>query len=321
MPIILLLVWSGIVVHSRTETNQAPKRILLLHHYGREIPGVVLFEQGFENVLRSQAQSGVELYRETLEAYRFPGEAHAQFVRNYLKQKYAGRQIDVVIAYTDTSLAFVTKYRDELFPGVPLVYVVSRRPEAGTEPPLSTGVWAGPNVKETLQLALRLQPSTQQVFVISGPLNGNQMMEVEVKDQLREFEKRVRLNYLTSRPLEEVITAVTSLPEHSIVLCQRQTWGLGGRSIIPRDAVALIAQAANAPVYGTFDTWIGEGIVGGQVVSHVDLGSRTAQMALKVANGRPPGEIPIETIGMRPMFDWRQLRRWESTRVCCLRAA
>jgi formate hydrogenlyase transcriptional activator len=310
LSLILLLLWSSIVVHGQTVYNQPPKRILLLHNYGREIPGVVLFEQGFENVLRGVQPGSVELYRETLEAYRFPGEAHAQFVRNYLKQKYDGRKIDVVIAYTGTALEFITKYRAELFPGVPLVYVVSRRPEPGTEPPLSTGVWVGPNIKETLELALQLQPLTQQVFVINGPLNQNHMMEEEVKKQLREFENRVRLHYITARPLEEVITDVASLPEHSIVLCQRQTKGLAGRNIVPRDAVSLIAQAANAPVYGTFDTWIGEGIVGGQVMSHVDLGTRTAELALNVASGTPPGEIPIETIAMRPMFDWRQLNKW-----------
>jgi len=303
--LMLLVLLPSLVTYAQS------KRVLLLHHYGREIPGVVLFEQGFENVFRSAPPGSVEVFRETLESYRFPGEDHAQLMRNYLKEKYAGRKIDIVIAYTDTTLEFVMKYRDELFPGVPLVYVVSRRPQPETAPPASTGVWVGPNIKETLELALQLQPSTRQVFVISGPLNDNQAMEVEVQDQLREFENRVLLTYLTNRPLEEVLATVKSLPENSIVLCQRQTRGLGGRTVVPRDAVALIAPAANVPVYGTFDTWIGEGIVGGKVISHVDLGTRAAQMALKIANGIAPEEIPIETAGMVPMMDWRQLKRWK----------
>ncbi len=310
MAIVLVLLSGGMMVQAQPATSAGPMRILLLHHYAREIPGVVLFDQGFDSVLRAAPPGSVELYRETLEAYRFPGEEHAQLMRNYLKHKYAGRKIDVVVTFTDTSLDFFTKYRDELFPNVPLVYVVSRRPQPGTEPPLSTGVWVGPNIKDTLALALQLQPATKQVFVISGPRNDNQMMEVEVQDQLREFEGRVKLNYLTNRPLDEVVETVKTLPENSIVLCQRQTRGIGGRSVAPKDAVAMIAQAANAPVYGTFDTWIGEGIVGGRVISHVELGSRAAQMALRIANGAAPSEIPIETAGMVPMFDWRQLKRW-----------
>jgi signal transduction histidine kinase len=292
------------------EPYPAPKRILLVHHYGREIPAVVLFDKGFEQVLKSVPPGSIELYRETLEAYRFPGEQHEQLMRKYLKEKYADRKFDVVVAYADTSLEFVTRYREELFPGVPVVYIVSKRPEPGTEPPLSTGVWVGPNIKETLEVALELQPETDHVFVISGPLNNNRMVEVEAQDQLREFESRLRLTYVMDRPLDEVIEMVRSLPERSIVLCQRQTRGVGGRSIIPRDAVTLIAKAANVPVYGTFDIWIGEGIVGGRVVSHENVGKRAAQMTLSIADGARPEEIPAETGSLIPMFDGRQLRRW-----------
>lgn len=305
-----LLILTGLIVRSQSDNYPTAKRVLLLHHYGREVPAVVLFDQGFEHVLNSVQPGTIEFYRESLENYRFPGENHEQLMLTYLREKYGGRKIDVVVAYTDTTLEFFTRHRDELFPGVPVVYVVSKRPEPGTEPVLSTGVWLGPNIKETLEVALQLQADTQQVFVISGPLNDNRMVEVETRDQLKEFENRVRLNYLIDRPLDEVIARVKNLPMHSIVLCQRQTRGSEGRSVVPRDAVASIAQAANVPVYGTFDVWMGTGIVGGRVASHEEMGKRIAQMALRIAQGAKPAEIPIETSGLIPMFDSRQMRRW-----------
>src|SRR5262245_53039110 len=167
------------------EVPSSPKRVLLLHHYGREVPAVVFFDQGFDEVLRSAPPGSIEVYRETLESYRFPGEAHEQLERNYLKQKFADRKLDVIVTFADTSRDVWLRYRDELFPGVPIVFLVSKRPEP--EASLSTGVWAGPNIKETLEVALQLQPVTEQVFVISGPLNDNRAVEDEVREQLREF--------------------------------------------------------------------------------------------------------------------------------------
>src|SRR5262245_9039673 len=195
------------------------KRILLLHHYGRETLAVVRFDQGFDEVIQSAPLGSIEVYRETLESYRFPGERHEQLVRHYLKEKFADRKLDVIVTFADTSRDFAMKYRDELFPGVPIIYLVSKRP--GPEASLSTGVWAGPNIKETLEVALQLQPATEQVFVISGPLNDNRSVEDEAQEQLKEFATRIRFTYLFDRPLDEVLATVRNLPVHSVILCQR----------------------------------------------------------------------------------------------------
>ena len=291
------------------EPPSTPKSILLLYHYGRETAGVALLDRGFEEVLRSAPPFTIELNREVLENYRFPGEAHTKMMRNYLKEKYSGRKIDVVVAHTDTALKFFLQYRDELFPGVPVVYIISKRPEPGQEPALSTGVWAGPNIRETLELALQLQPTTTQVFLISGSAD-NQAVEVETQQQLKQFEGRVRLNYISGRPIDEVIATVKTLPPNSIIIFQRLNQGGGGRGITPREAAALISQAANAPVYSTLDANVGEGVVGGMVMTHDDMGRRAARMALKIVQGAKPEQIPVETSNVVPMFDWRQLKRW-----------
>src|SRR5262245_58998640 len=179
-----------------SDSGLATKRVLLLSHYGRESPGEVLFQQGFDNVLKSDAAERIEIYREALETYRFPGESHDQLMYRYLQEKYAGRQIEVVVAYTDTALDFLVRYRDDLFPGIPLVYVVSRQPDPGKQPLLSTGVWAGPNVKDTLGVALALQPSARQVFVVGGT-GFSQIAVLEAQEQLKDFESpTVHLNYL-----------------------------------------------------------------------------------------------------------------------------
>jgi len=308
--VVLALIASGVLVHGQSAPKPTAKRILLIHHYGREVPAVVLFDQAFEATLKSTPPGSIEFYRESLENYRFPTDNHIELMRRYLKEKYADRKIDVVVALTDTSLEFVTRFRDELFPEVPIVYIVSKRLAAGSEPPLSTGIWLGPSSRETLEVALQLQPTTEQVFVIAGPTNENQMAEAEMQQQLQAFNNRVKLTFLIRRPLEEVLSTVKDLPRNSIVLFQRQLLGFGGQSIVPNQALQLVTNAANVPVYGTWDTTIGYGVVGGRVVSHEDIGSRAAQMALRIANGTPPGEIPAETSSIVPMFDWRQLKRW-----------
>jgi len=136
----ILLAGSLILVYPSVwfgeEPSSTPKRILLLYHVGRKSPGVTLFDRGFEAVLRSAPPSTIELYREVLENYRFPGENHKQMMRNYLKEKYAGRRLTWWWRTPIPLSISFCNIRNEFFPGVPLVYVINKRPEPGKEPGL-----------------------------------------------------------------------------------------------------------------------------------------------------------------------------------------
>src|SRR4051794_3711687 len=93
----------------QAQQSGSPKRVLVLYWYNKDFPGNVLFDQSFQTVLQSAQVGNVEYYPEYLESNRFPGEAQAVLLRDYLRQKYADRTIDVVVAVTDASLDFLLK--------------------------------------------------------------------------------------------------------------------------------------------------------------------------------------------------------------------
>ena len=306
----MLLFMPHDVARAQEVTSPAPKRVLLLNETGPEFPHREVFLKGFHSVLRSGQSGSVEFYSETLETYRFPSESHTLLLRDYLRRKYTGMKFDVIAVWPEAALEFMLRYRDELFPGVPIVYIAVKRPDPTQLPPDVTGIWIGPKLKETLELALNLHPDTDQVFVIMGTLKNIGLLESEARAQLKGFESKVRLDYLVDLPLDEILAKVKKLPERSIVFYVRQTRGVGNKSITPGEAAALIAHSSNAPVYGIIDTWVGSGIVGGKVARMEWIGAGLATLALKVANGTRPEDIPVEEAPTVPMFDWRQLRRF-----------
>src|SRR5207244_1668746 len=116
----------------------------------------------------------IEYYPEYIETTRFPGKRQ-DFFRDYLRQKYEGRRIDVVVATADIPLNFFLQYRAELFSNAPLVFLANNLPSAETlaAAPGITGVIHQSTHRETLALALKLHPNTKQVFVISGSPQGD----------------------------------------------------------------------------------------------------------------------------------------------------
>jgi signal transduction histidine kinase len=72
----------------------------------------------------------------------------------------------------------------------------------------------------------------------------------------------------------------------------------------------LIVRAAHSPIYAVFPGDVGRGAVGGYVFAREPQAAKIAEMALQVAGGTLPLDIPLEDAPDRAVFDWRELRRW-----------
>src|SRR5215813_4877246 len=83
---------------ARAQQTAGPKRVLVLYWYGKDFPANIRFDRSFQAALQSAPDGTVEYYPEYLESDRFPGESQAQGLRDYLRQKYADRTIDVVVS-------------------------------------------------------------------------------------------------------------------------------------------------------------------------------------------------------------------------------
>ncbi|HEX3142607.1 MAG TPA: ABC transporter substrate binding protein, partial [Pyrinomonadaceae bacterium] len=258
-------------------------------------------------------EGSIEYYPEYLESNRFPGDDQEAVLHAYLKQKYARRHIDVVVAGSDTPLQFLLKYRDDLFPNTPIVFNVVRPPdpkEFETGGGL-TGVINTFSFKQTLDLALGLHPDTKQVFIISGTLDHSKLYERMARERLQGYESRVSLNYLTDLSAQELLEKTRSLPDHSIILyAWQQAYGENNKLLETFDILPLVTASARVPVYGLASWQIGKGIVGGYARNNSEAGTRVAEMAVQLANGQRPQDVPVESTAVLPMFDWAQLKRW-----------
>jgi PAS domain S-box-containing protein len=297
------------------------KRVLVLYWYNKDHPWNVGFDQGFQHALQSSVDPTVEYYAEYLETNRFPGEKQALLLRDYLKAKYADRPIDIVVANSDYSLNFLLNYREELFTDRPVVFVATKSPpNEQLEGAGLTGILNINAYKENLDLALKLHPHVQQVFVISGTLDHDKRFETLARQELQGYESKVQLVYLTDLSLEELVAKTKSLPARSIILhVWQQSLDKQGRLLENGEMLAAIGRSTNVPLYAmNCGTVFSQpqaatdrtGIIGGYVTTARNSGSKAAEIALKIANGARPQDIPVQNAPVEPIFDWRELQRW-----------
>lgn len=308
--VLLALVWLPLL--TRAQQSPAPKRVLVLYWYDQSFPGHKIWSESFQAVLQSYPEN-LEYYPEYLEVNRFPGENQADILHDYLLKKYSDRNIDVVVAHSDAVLSFLSKYSD-LFPGVPIVFYGSSRPlpnEIQAHPAM-TGVAVITSYKQTLDLALSLNPDVNQVFVVSGSLEADKRIEVMAREELRDFEGRIQINYLTDLSPSQLIARTASLPERSIVLyAWQQARDDRGKVWETGDILSSISKSTPVPIFGMSAPLIGRGIVGGHVRTVESSAGKVAELARRIANGERAQDIPFQNAPTVPMFDWRELRRWK----------
>ena len=288
----------------------SPRSVLIVHSGAETFPANPLLDAGIRAPLASRPELPIDCFSEYLEADLFPGEQAAQVFSDYLRQKYQGRRIDLVIAITDVALRFVLHHRGTLFPDAPLVFLTigdvdetSRGAGGGV-----TGVRVGVAYGETLKLALQLHPSTRRVFVVT---HGRDEHTLEaVRAEFRTFLPRVGIAYIDEATLPQLLSAVRAVPPESLILYIWHSQRDPGAYLSPDQVAPLVAQAAPVPVYGTSEFYVGSGVVGGVVRGTRESGSRVGEMALRILTGTSPRDIPTETIPLMPILDWRQLRRW-----------
>lgn len=308
----LLLVFL-VPASARAQQSPTPKRVVVLYWYNKDFPGNVLFDESFNAVLQSAKISNLEYYPEYLESNRFPGETQETYLRDYLRQKYADRPIDAVVAVTDAAMDFLVKYRKELFRQSPLVFIGIKKPtpEQLAAGPGITGILPASTHKQTVDLALRLHPDTQQLFFISGTLERDKRFESVARRELQDYASKLKINYLTDLPLEQLIATTKNLPQHSIVLYGwQQSLNNQGELLETWQTLDQFAPSTSSPIYVMGSINVGHGVVGGYVADSATNGKAIGEVVVRILNGGRPQDIPVTLAPAVAMFDWRQLSRW-----------
>src|SRR5262245_66092454 len=98
-------------------------------HWGQEaFPGTGTIDDAVRNELLARSNIPINYFAEYLETEEFPETASVP-LRDYIHRKFEGRHIDVVLTNASAALQFALRYRDDLFPGAPIVFASVAIPE------------------------------------------------------------------------------------------------------------------------------------------------------------------------------------------------
>ena len=128
---------------ARAAQTTIPPTVLVLFSLRSTAPAVAEIEGSFRGEVEKAYGAPVDLHIEHLDLPDAAVVPYARRLVDVLREKYAGRRLDVVVAEEGQALRFLLENREALFPGVPVVFTdVTRRSIAGLSlPPDVTGAF------------------------------------------------------------------------------------------------------------------------------------------------------------------------------------
>ena len=284
----------------------------MIFNESKDVAGNIVLEQAVRAEMQKHNTNRIEFLAEYLDAGHFSDTEHFRVFQDYLGKKYAGQNLDLIMAFPSRDYRIAGELSATLFPNVPVVFVAVNEmevPEAIQKFGV-TGIVQRFDLRGTLGLILCLQPDTRRVVVIGGTTESDRATLDRIAKEARLVEG-IAFDFWTNRPVAELPKAAGSLPEDTVILLSTVQRDVSGQPFFMSQLAEMLAPSARVPVYVLGGWVLGSGAVGGSVVDPEDLGARSAQLALQVLGGADPKKVPIEVATKgTPMVDWRALRRW-----------
>ena len=287
-----------------------PHALLVLDQAELRGPFYDLIYSGLRNVVDAH-DSPVTLYAENLDLNRFNGPAYEQNLKRYLHEKYEGKPIGAVVAIGAGALECALHWREELWPGIPIVFTMVDELdfERLKPPPDVTGMIAKTPLADSIKVARAVVPNLDTVFIVGDPWKKVVVFR-SWADEIPTAAAGLKVIEIIGEKMSDIRKRVAELPERSAIIYASIYSDGEGSYLLPLTAVGLIAEKANRPIVVAAETFLGPGGIGGYVLVPSTIGADAAKIALRVLDGERTENIPRESGGVKPIFNWPQMERW-----------
>lgn len=288
---------------------EAAHRFLVLYSQHSDLAANVEATGGMTAVFGRALAADYEIYAEFRDGQRFPGAEEDRLFGEEMLRKYRGQRFDAILAFGGWALDYAVANRAALGIDAPVVFGgVGDATLAGRVLPADVhGVTSGFSIPGTLALARSLQPEARRVVAMFGATGFDRSWEPRVREAMADH-PGLELEIVSGLTLEGFEAVAAGLDRDTILLILTIFEDAEGRQFTPANAAAIIAERSGAPAWGVYDTYLGRGVVGGDVQRFRDVGAAAAEAALQLAAGAEVA--PLRAVPSRPVVDWRAMQRF-----------
>lgn len=256
--------------------------------------------------------TSLKLNIETLTSFN-NDEAYMDKEAEFLFMKYENTKFNLIICLDDESAEFIAKYYDNpsLY-NTPIAYCGINDITKLHRYPFNffTGVLESPNPRLLIDAILNISPDATKINIILDETLASYQTEKLIRDFAPYYSSKVKFNYIKSKYIEEISSALSSMDEVSPTILVGNFKNSSNTNISPSDTIDLLSTSYAGPIYTLNYSYIGKGAVGGYLLSPENHSKLTYEVATRILNGDSMHSIsPIIDLDHEFIFDIEQVVR------------
>lgn len=306
----LLLFW---FLFSLPLFAQIQKEVLLVHSYDKSYK----WSDDISNAIEStfEEYKNVTLTTIYMDTKRVATPVYFKRLYELYKEQFKERKFDLIIASDNHALEFLNKHLDELFPNTPLLFCAINNFDMSLVSNIErvTGVIEQVDLEKNFQLIRRLHPKLERLVIINDYSVTGLQMKKELEPYIKKYSQYFQIEYLGNINMEEIKQKVSQEKGETVLLFVLLFKDKTGKFFTYKESLKDIKQISAVPIYGLWDFYLGNGVIGGFVTSAKGQGEAVASMALEyLIKNRPIEDIPIlQKSPNEYIFDYNELKRFK----------
>lgn len=288
------------------------KKVLLISSYS---PSFETFFDQIEGIKSQFEDRNIVLDIEFMDSKRlFTYENMTNF---YISLKYKLDNLspyDLILSADDNALNFILEHKKELFDNVPVVFFgVNDHDNAmvASDNPYITGIIEEASIYETIEIAYKLSPQAKNVVAITDNTTSGQAdlvsyYELENSFDNLEFKDLDLSNY----SFEEYAQKLQMLNKEDIVLLLSLYSNKDGEKLLFDEGLQFLIKNCSQPIYHPYYHGLGDGVLGGKVISHYEQGLCAGSIAIDILSGESIEKVCLNDDSNKYIFDYDLLQKY-----------
>src|SRR5258708_1260084 len=309
---LILIVVGGLLLPRPVAAEPPQRAVLVLDQSSAGLPFNAAVTSAIRSTINAGSKSPISFYSEHLDANRcFGPEYENEFVQ-FLKAKYRGKHIDIVIVFGVSAIEFIGRRREQIWASVPVVFAaIDEATMSGrTLPSNVTGATMQLTLQDMVKVARIVMPDLKAVAIVGDPLE-RQTFYRHFVDEIPAFAEQLEIFNLMALPRAELAKRLAVLPDNTAVIYTGIYFPSEGVSYVPAELTNQIAEWANRPVVVTASSYLNRGAIGGYIVQSNPIGQQAGRMAFRILACESASDIPVAKVPSQLVFEWPALQRWK----------
>lgn len=254
------------------------KNILVIHSYHQGLEWTDSISSGILSVLNNQPE--IRLYFEYMDTKRNTSKAYYDNLIGLYRSRSSKIKYDAVIAVDNAAYDFMLKYRDEFFPGVPVFFCGVNFLDT-TKLQLYNDFYGFAEMADhtgTLDLIKELFPERKKILIVNDYTLTGIAIRKELEQILPKYKNELEFEIIDTFSTEELQERVARLTNEYTIYILVVNMDRKGNYISYNQGIKLIRERTAVPIFGSWDFYLGKGIIGGDIIRGVEQGKDVGKL-------------------------------------------